>query len=60
VPVQVIVAKRPSWAAEHEKYVRELAPGVDYRTMEGVGHFLMMEKPKEFNAILMEFLARSR
>jgi pimeloyl-ACP methyl ester carboxylesterase len=59
VPLQAIMAKSPFWTAEYEKYVRKLAPGVDYQMMEGVGHFLMMEKPKEFNALLVAFLKKN-
>jgi len=51
-PLQVILAKSPFWNAEYEQFVRQLAPQVDYRVMEGVGHFLMMEKPKEFNGAI--------
>lgn len=35
-------------------------PDVPVRRIEGVGHWLMMEKPDEFNAILAEFLSRLR
>jgi pimeloyl-ACP methyl ester carboxylesterase len=59
VPAQTIVAKGPNWTAEYEKHVRRLAPGIDYHTMDGVGHFLMMEKPKEFNALMMAFLKKN-
>ena len=31
-------------------------PQVPVRRMNGVGHWLMMEKPAEFNAILEEFV----
>jgi pimeloyl-ACP methyl ester carboxylesterase len=59
VPVQTILAKAPFWTPDYEKYVRKLAPGIDYQMMDGVGHFLMMEKPKEFNALLLAFLERN-
>jgi pimeloyl-ACP methyl ester carboxylesterase len=59
VPVQSIMAKNPFLNAEYEKYVRKLAPDVDYQLMEGVGHFLMMEKPKEFNALVLGFLKKN-
>jgi pimeloyl-ACP methyl ester carboxylesterase len=59
VPAQAIMAKLPQWTPEYEKYVRKLAPGIDYQMMEGVGHFLMMEKPKEFNALMMAFLKKN-
>jgi pimeloyl-ACP methyl ester carboxylesterase len=56
VPLQVILAKNPFWSKDYEKYVRKLAPQVDYRVLDGVGHFLMLEKPREFNQALAEFL----
>ena len=58
VPVQVILAKSPFWSADYEQFVRKLAPQVDYRVMDGVGHFLMAEKPDEFNAVLADFLKK--
>jgi pimeloyl-ACP methyl ester carboxylesterase len=58
VPLQLILAKSPFWNADYEQYVRKIAPQVDYRVMEGVGHFLMMEKPKEFNEIMSGFLKK--
>ena len=57
-PLQVILARSPFWNAEYEQFVRQLAPQVDYRVMEGVGHFLMMEKPKEFNELMAGFLKK--
>jgi pimeloyl-ACP methyl ester carboxylesterase len=59
VPTQAILAKSPFWTPEYEKYVRKLAPGIDYQMMDGVGHFLMMEKPREFNALLLAFLKKN-
>jgi pimeloyl-ACP methyl ester carboxylesterase len=59
VPAQAIMAKAPFWTPEYEKYVRKLAPGIDYRMMDGVGHFLMMEKPREFNALMLAFLKKN-
>jgi pimeloyl-ACP methyl ester carboxylesterase len=59
VPVQAILAKNKFWTPEYEKYVRKLAPDIDYRMMDGVGHFLMMEKPREFNALLLGFLKKN-
>ncbi len=56
VPVLVINAKNPMWTPEYETYVRSLSPKTDYRTIENVGHFLMLEKPAEFNAALLEML----
>jgi pimeloyl-ACP methyl ester carboxylesterase len=56
VPVLVINTNSPLWTDEYREYVRSLSPKTDYRTMTGVGHWLMLEKPAEFNATLIEQL----
>jgi pimeloyl-ACP methyl ester carboxylesterase len=55
-PVLVINARKPMWNADYENYVHSLSPQTDYRMMDGVGHWLMLEKPAEFNATLMDLL----
>jgi pimeloyl-ACP methyl ester carboxylesterase len=57
-PVLVINARSPWWNNGYEDYVRALSPQPDYRVMDGVGHFLMLEKAAEFNATLMEMLGK--
>jgi pimeloyl-ACP methyl ester carboxylesterase len=37
---------------------REIIPSFEATKVEGTGHFLMMEKPQEFNRLLTEFLAK--
>ena len=58
VPVMSINAKSPMWTENYEKYVRSVSAKTDYRLIEGTGHFVMLEKPAEFNAALMEMLAK--
>jgi pimeloyl-ACP methyl ester carboxylesterase len=58
VPVLVINAKNRLWTPEYEAYVKELSPKTEYRTIEGAGHFLMLEKPAEFNAVLVDVLSK--
>ena len=58
VPVLMILAKQPGWTPEYERFVRELVPDLDYQMWEGVSHFIMMEKPNEFNAALTAFLEK--
>jgi pimeloyl-ACP methyl ester carboxylesterase len=58
VPVLVINAKGAMWDADDEKYIRSLSPRTDYRVMDGVGHWLMLERPVEFNAILSDMLRK--
>jgi pimeloyl-ACP methyl ester carboxylesterase len=57
-PVLVINARSPMWNADYETYVRSLSPQAEYRMMDGVGHWLMLEKPAEFNATLTELLRK--
>lgn len=57
-PVVVFNARSPWWNNGYENYVRSLSPQSDYRLMEGVGHFIMLEKPAEFNAALTEKLRK--
>lgn len=58
VPVLVLNARNPWWSARFQHYVQTLSSQVDYRTFDGVGHFLMLEKPPEFNANLIEMLRK--
>ncbi len=57
-PVLVINVKSPFWTPDYEAYVRSLSAQTDYRIMDGVGHFLMLEKPAEFNAVLTDMLRK--
>ena len=57
-PVIVINARTPWWNDAYENYVRSLSPQSDYRIMDGVGHFLMLEQPAAFNAMLVEKLQK--
>ncbi len=56
VPVLAIIAKSPFWPPDTEQFLRGLAPDLEFQMWEGVGHFLMMEKPKQFNDAVIAFL----
>ena len=58
VPVLVINASNTMWTDEYKEYVHALSPQTGYRVMDGVGHWLMLEKPAEFNAALTELLRK--
>ena len=58
VPCQALMAKSPNWTADYKEFAKKLVPDLDYREFDGVGHFLFMEKPKEVNAALGEFLKK--
>lgn len=60
VPTLAVMAPNPGWTPDYVEFVKRLAPGIRYETMPGVGHFLMIERPKEFNALLDDFLKNQR
>jgi pimeloyl-ACP methyl ester carboxylesterase len=60
VPVLAILAKSPFWPADTEQFLRSLAPKLEYYMWADVSHFLMMEKPQEFNQTLEGFLSKNR
>lgn len=55
VPLMLVLAAQPTWNEAYEAWVRERAPQVDYRVWNDVGHFLHMERPREFHRALEEF-----
>lgn len=59
VPVLAIMAKSPFWPADTEEFFHGIAPNLEFHMWEGVGHFVMMEKPKEFNEAVIGFLNKN-
>jgi len=49
----------PSGIASEEA-VHAAFPSVEYTSIPGTGHFLMLEKPAEFNGLLLAFLAKQK
>jgi pimeloyl-ACP methyl ester carboxylesterase len=43
-----------------EEAVHAAFPSVEYTSIPGTGHFLMLEKPAEFNSLLLAFLAKQK
>jgi pimeloyl-ACP methyl ester carboxylesterase len=60
VPLLVVNANSPYWTPQYVEYVRKLAPEVDYRVIEGTGHFVQLEKPQELTAAILAFLEKNR
>jgi pimeloyl-ACP methyl ester carboxylesterase len=56
VPLLVLNTTSPFYPPEYEAYARSLSAKTDYRTFDGVGHFIMLEKPSMFNQALTEML----
>jgi len=60
VPVLAVYAKQPTWNAEYLEYARNLVPNLELQMWDGVGHFLMMEKPQKFNEAMKAFLIKNK
>lgn len=60
VPVLAVLAKSPFWPPDTETFLRSLAPNLQYVEWEGVSHFLMMEKPAEFDQTVEGFVAKNK
>jgi pimeloyl-ACP methyl ester carboxylesterase len=60
VPVLAIMAKNPFYPPNMEQSYRSIAPNLGFQTWDGVGHFIMMEKPKEFNEAVLAFLDKNK
>jgi pimeloyl-ACP methyl ester carboxylesterase len=58
VPAQALMAKSRFWTDDYKEFVKKLVPCLAYLEFDSVGHFLFLEKPKEFNAALIEFLQK--
>lgn len=59
VPVLAIMAKSPFYLADTEQFDHTIAPKLEFQLWEGVGHFLMMERPKQFNEAVIAFLDKN-
>ena len=57
IPVLGLYADK-SAAGGTEAYRKEHFPKMEYHEIPGTGHFLMLEKPAEFNRLLLEFLGK--
>jgi pimeloyl-ACP methyl ester carboxylesterase len=59
VPVLAIMAQTALLPPNAEESFRAIAPKLDFQIFDGVGHFLMMEKPKEFDAAVIAWLNKN-
>lgn len=60
VPMLVILAASSQWGADVETYCRLLARQLDFQVWPDVGHFLMLERPANFNAAVLRFVSSNR
>lgn len=60
VPVLAIFASSSGWPPDNETYYRSFIKNLDYVTWDGVGHFLMIERPDAFNSAVLDLLVREK
>jgi pimeloyl-ACP methyl ester carboxylesterase len=60
IPTLTLYAESEELPEDNEEYLKFLFPNTTYYEMNGVGHFLMMEKPEEFNKILENFIINTK
>jgi pimeloyl-ACP methyl ester carboxylesterase len=60
VPVLAIMAKYPFFGPDLEQRYRGIAPNLEFLLWDGVGHFVMMERPKDFNEAVLAFLDKNK
>lgn len=59
VPALVIVGSADALTSpDGARHLASLIPGAEMAVIEGAGHLSNMEKPEEFNRIVLDFLAR--
>jgi pimeloyl-ACP methyl ester carboxylesterase len=56
VPVLLLLVRQPTWDDAYEGWVRVSLPQVEYVVWDGVGHYIQMERPEAFRALLEAFL----
>lgn len=60
VPVLALMAPAPFWPPNLKELFAEVAPKMEFQMWSGVSHFLMMEKPTEFNDAVAAFVERNK
>jgi sigma-B regulation protein RsbQ len=58
MPILGIYAEKS--ASGNQAYMKDHFPKMEYHEVAGSGHFVMLDKPEEFNALLLAFLNRQK
>jgi len=60
VPVLAILAQGPFWPPDTETFHRLIAPDLEFHMWTDVTHFLMLERPKEFNETIASWIEKRK
>lgn len=58
IPALAVYAVSPDLPNDNKAFLNSLYPDLEYHEWNRVGHFLMIEKPEEFNIVLSRYLKR--
>ena len=58
VPVLAVMARSEAWKDDEEEFFRSIAPTLEFKMWDDASHFLMMERPAEFNSELSAFISK--
>jgi pimeloyl-ACP methyl ester carboxylesterase len=56
IGVPVLGVYTSQWPGDYKPAISAFIPKLDYRTIDGTGHFLMLERPDAFNDLVRAFL----
>jgi len=59
-PVLLILAEQPSWDEEYLGFVKQFVPQAEIHILSDVSHFIMTERPKDFDALVTAFLEENK
>ena len=59
VPLMLVLAKQPAWDEAYRAYATQLAPGLRWEMLTGVSHFLMLDDPERFDALMRSYLVEN-
>jgi pimeloyl-ACP methyl ester carboxylesterase len=57
VPLLVVVSKKTAWPPTYRAFLKTISTDLRFEELDGVNHFLMLERPDLFNPVLVEFIA---
>jgi pimeloyl-ACP methyl ester carboxylesterase len=59
VPVAIVQSENDEFIKrEHSEYLAENIPDAEFIFLPGVSHFAPLQRPEQFNAVLLEFLRK--
>ncbi|MEP7074874.1 MAG: alpha/beta hydrolase [Acidobacteriota bacterium] len=60
VPLLAVMAPSPYWPKDLKEQYAAIAPAIEFHAFDGVSHFVMLDKPKEFNETLAAFIVKNK